>query len=91
MQPTITHQPDQHRFVAELDGARGNLAYELGDGLMTITHTHVASELEGRGVGAALVEAALDLARRQGLKVRPVCSYANAYMKKHPEADKLRA
>jgi uncharacterized protein len=91
MTPTITHHPEQHRFDAELDGARGSIAYEIDGARMTITHTHVASELEGRGVGGALVEAALAHAREEGLKVRPLCSYADAYMRRHPEADSLRA
>ena len=41
--------------------------------------------LRGRGIAAALVHAALAHARERGLKVRPDCSYAEAYMQRHPE------
>jgi predicted GNAT family acetyltransferase len=32
-----------------------------------------------------VLSAALDHARAKGLKVRPDCSYAEAYMQRHPE------
>ena len=37
------------------------------------------------GVGAALVEAAVQHAASHGLKVWPVCSYAYAWCERHPQ------
>jgi predicted GNAT family acetyltransferase len=48
-------------------------------------HTEVPKELEGRGIGSALIRGVLDTARRQGLKVVPLCPFAKAYIEKHPE------
>lgn len=87
----IEHQPDRHRFEARLEGGRGEVAYRMQGEVMTIVHTEVDPSLEGKGIAGQLVQAALDHARGEGLKVNPVCSYADAYMQQHPEAEALRA
>jgi uncharacterized protein len=46
--------------------------------------------LEGRGIAAQLVQAALQWARSEGLKVDPVCSYVDVYMRRHSEWQDLR-
>ena len=88
---TIEHRPDQHRFVAALEGGRGEVTYRLDGDVMTILHTQVDPSLEGQGVAGRLVQAALDHARAQGLRVDPVCGYANKYMQRHPDTQALRA
>jgi predicted GNAT family acetyltransferase len=37
------------------------------------------------------VRAALEFVRTQGLRARPACSYADAWMRRHPDYDDLRA
>ena len=91
MDPTIRHHPERQCFEATLDGARGRVEYRLARGVMTIVHTEVDPALEGRGVAGALVRAALEHARAQGLKVDPECSYTRSYMERHPETASLRA
>jgi len=81
----IEHQPASRRFMTVVDGETCVVDYRLEGGVMLITHTGVAPRLEGRGIAAALTRAALDHARAQGLKVNPLCSYARAYMQRHPE------
>jgi predicted GNAT family acetyltransferase len=83
--------PARRRFEATLDGACGRIEYRLRPGVMTILHTEVDAALEGRGVAGALVRAALDHARAQGVKVDPECPYARSYMERHPETAALRA
>ena len=39
----------------------------------------------GRGVAGALVRAAFEHAGANGLRVRPLCSYAAAWAQRHPE------
>ena len=85
MNLAIEHQTARRRFVAVVDGESCVVDYRLEGGVMLITHTGVAPRLEGRGIAAALTRAALDHARAQGLKVNPLCSYASAYMQRHPE------
>ncbi len=81
----IHHLPDAGRFEARVEGHTCEVDYRLQGGLMLITHTGVPRPLEGRGLAAALVHHALVWARSEGLKVRPVCSYVQVYMRRHPE------
>ncbi len=81
----IDHDPVSGRFSTELDGHEAELVYRQQDGRMVIDHTGVPEAIGGRGVAAALVRAALDYARSEGLRVVPQCSYSAAYIQRHPE------
>lgn len=72
------------RFGAEVEGRLAQLDYTAVDGVMTITHTRVPPPIQNRGVAAELMRAALQLARSEGWSVVPACSYAAAYLRKHP-------
>ena len=50
-----------------------------------ITHTFVHPRLRGQGIAAQLMEASVAVLRKQGLSVRPVCSYAVQWFAQHPE------
>ena len=86
----IEHLVDRQRFQTVVDGQVCVADYRLDSGTLAITHTEVAPAVQGRGIAAALVQAVLDYARAQGLKVRALCSYAHAYMRRHPESADLR-
>ncbi len=87
----IVHHTGARRFSAEVDGHLGTVDYVLRDGVMVITHTRVPPEIGGRGIAAELTRAALHVARIEGWKVMPACSYAVAFMRKHPEFAHLQA
>jgi uncharacterized protein len=87
----VTRNDARHRFEATVDGHTGVLTYrEYGD-RVTLIHTEVPAELRGRGVADALARAALDDARRRGLRVRVLCPFVRAFMKRHPEYADLAA
>lgn len=71
----------------EIENAEGVavLTYRVLKGHITLVHTEVAPELEGRGYGGMLVRAALNYARASGLRVIPVCPFARAFLARHPE------
>jgi predicted GNAT family acetyltransferase len=85
----VTQDPAQSRFTATVDGVLCVLDYQLQGDTMVIVHTGVPSPVGG--IAAELTKFALDTARTQGWKVRPVCSYAEVYMRRHPEYNDLRA
>jgi predicted GNAT family acetyltransferase len=91
MSTDITHDRAARRFETTVEGALCELAYQLDDRVMTITHTGVPARVGGRGLAAALVEKALATARSEGWKVVPACSYAEVWMRRHPDFDDLRA
>lgn len=87
----IRHDMVGKRFSIEVDGHTGYLEYEPGHGTITITHTIVPPAIGGRGLAGQLVQAVLEHARASGLKVAPHCSYADVWMRQHPEYEGLRA
>lgn len=90
--PPIVHNAAASRFELRLDGLLSICDYRLQAGVMVLPHTVVPPELQGRGIAAALVEAALVHARAEGLRVDPVCSYVAVHLRRHPQhADLLRA
>lgn len=53
--------------------------------VVTISHTFVDASLRGQGVAGRLMEEAVRRIRAEGKRLRASCSYADAWMKKHPE------
>jgi predicted GNAT family acetyltransferase len=87
----VRHDPTAREFSVEVEGYIGALNYDLRGDTMTITHTLVPEAIGGRGVAAELMRVALQTARAEGRKVVPMCSYAVAYLRRHPEyADLLQ-
>jgi len=56
----------------------------INDGL-SIEHTRTFKGHEGKGVAHAMVAAVNDYAMEHKLKVKPTCSYADVWYKRHPE------
>ncbi len=85
----IVHHPERSRFETIVDGRLGVCAYRRQGDVLLMTHTEVPPELQGHGIAARLVQAALDWARAERLRVRPLCSYVAVYMRRHPETQDL--
>ena len=81
----IAHRAERDRFVMH-DGARevGELIYARSAGRITILHTEVAPALRNAGQAARLVDAAVQWARAQQLKVDARCSYAHGVLARTP-------
>lgn len=81
----VHHDTDNSQLSVTVEGRRSFLQYRLAGDVLTIVHTEVPPELAGHGIGGDLVRAALEMARSNGWRVRPVCSYAAAFVQKHTE------
>lgn len=86
----VRDNTERRRFELDLDGHIAFSNYKRADGVLTVLHTEVPAALNGRGIGSRLVRGVLDIARAQGLKVKPLCPFVAAYMDKHPEYADLR-
>jgi uncharacterized protein len=86
----IEHDAERHRFTTTVEGRKAYVEYEPGDGRITIAHTIVPASIGGRGIAGELVRAVLDYAKARQLGVHPACSYADAWMRKHPEYEAMR-
>ncbi|MBM6401753.1 GNAT family N-acetyltransferase [Phycicoccus sonneratiae] len=79
---------DEHAWVARIgDHVAGELVWrESHDGAaIVLVHTQVEEGFEGRGVGGALVRAAVDEIAAAGRAVRPDCPFARAWLQRHPD------
>ena len=81
---SILDNRDRGRFEITAEGGTAFLVYRREPGTMTLVHTEVPEDLRGRHLGAALVEGALDIARREGRRTIVECPFARAYLRKHP-------
>jgi predicted GNAT family acetyltransferase len=82
--PVVNNEGEQ-RYEAMVDGALAIAEYRRRENEIVFHHTEVPVSLRGRGVGTALVKAALADARSQGLTVRSTCWFVSAYLRRHPE------
>lgn len=79
-------------FIRLAPGFEAEMTFRKADnGTITIDHTGVPPEYEGRGIAARLVNRAIADAREQGFRITPVCSYVVAQFRRHPEWADLRA
>lgn len=85
----IRHDEARGCFEIEVDGGVAECAYRRQGDIVALVHTEVPPALQGRGIAAQLVQAALDWARAEGLRVRPLCSYVASYMRRHPQTQDL--
>jgi hypothetical protein len=80
------HNPALHRFeIALPDGQVAVVDYAVQGATLTIHHTGVPTAYEGRGLAAKLNKATLEWAKAEGYHVRALCSYTQAYVRRHPE------
>jgi hypothetical protein len=74
-----------HRFELTVDGHLAELVYRRNRNRLVLVHTEVPDELEGRGLGGVLVQAALAQAAERDLTIVPVCPFARSWLERHPD------
>jgi predicted GNAT family acetyltransferase len=85
----IQHDTSHQRFVAVVEGQECVLEYRFADGVLTITHTGVPANLGGRGIAGEITRHVFETARAKGWKIVPACSYAQAFIERHPQYNDL--
>ena len=80
-----------HNFELFVDGERAFIDYKIKGDKIYLIHTEVPAALEGRGIAAALVTKAFEYIAQHQLKLVPLCVYVQAFLKRHPEWDRLLA
>jgi uncharacterized protein len=85
--PQITHERSDHRgaFVMERDGKRlAEMTYTVAGSRVIIDHTDIDDALRGTGAGRKLVDAAVQWARAEKVKIIPLCPFAKSVFDKTP-------
>ena len=83
-QPVADNQAES-RFELRADGRVAELLYRRNGKRLVLIHTEVPEELEGRGLGGALVTAAVSQAAGGGMTLVPLCPFARGWLKRHPD------
>ena len=73
-----TDERGKGAFYLTDEGRRvGEMEVKIAGGLLTVYHTEVIPEMEGKGLARQLLAAMVEHARHNGLKVVPLCAYVN--------------
>jgi predicted GNAT family acetyltransferase len=93
MANVVRHDPERSRYELLVDGEVVGVAdYHVDGDRWIFPHTVITPERRGQGLGAELVQAALDDVRRAGGTVVPRCWYVAEFIDTHPDyADLLAA
>lgn len=86
----VTNNAAAGRYQAVVDGLTAQLTYRLQGDRMIATHTGVPAAIEGRGIGSALVRAAVEDAIARDLTIVPLCSFVAGWLDRHPEVQVKR-
>lgn len=79
---------ERNRFVLLNDEAKeiGEMTWsDAGPDIMIIDHTFVEPEYRGQKLAEKLVLNGVELARREGKKIIPLCPYAKKEFERKPE------
>ena len=81
----LTDDVEAGRFELAERGGVSFARYRRESGRLVIPYVEAPPALRGTGAAGRLMEGVLARARSEGLKVTPLCSYAAAYIRRHPE------
>jgi predicted GNAT family acetyltransferase len=88
----VRHLPERNRYEILVDGAVVGIAdyYVVGEQVV-FPHTEIHPSRRGQGLGAQLVQGALDDVRGTGRTVVPQCWYVEQFIDEHPDYRDLLA
>ncbi len=85
MKVTVEKNLERRRYETEVNGYTAFIEYIKAKNAIYLTHTEVPVQLEGHGVGTAMVKEVLQQVKEEGDKVAPLCPFVAAFIKKNRE------
>jgi predicted GNAT family acetyltransferase len=82
---TVSNNEQASRYEMRTEAGLAVLEYRREGKRLALIHTEVPTAMEGHGLGAQLVKAALDDSMTHGLRIVPMCAFVRAYIARHPE------
>ena len=89
----VLHKQNDRRgifYLKQGDMTIAELTYSLEDGVMTIDHTKVQPEHEGKGIGGKMIEESYAFAKANNYKVNPLCPFAEVIFDRNEEWSDVR-
>ncbi len=87
----VTDNVERRRFELAEQGQVAFADYRREAGRLLIPHVEAPMALRGGGTAGRLMEGVVAHARAEGVKIVPICSYAAAWLRRHPEHGDLLA
>jgi len=63
----------------------GEMVISVSGKNLTVYHTEVAPQAEGKGLAREMLNEMVDYARKNEMKVVPLCPYVHAQFMRHPD------
>jgi len=74
------------RFEIDIDGQIAFLDYARNGNELVILHTEVPQPLRHQGLGTLLAKTAIATARAEGMRLKVLCPFVQAYRRANPES-----
>jgi predicted GNAT family acetyltransferase len=88
---SLVNNEDIHHFELTVDEQKAFIDYKRKDNKIYLIHTEVPETLRGSGAAEAIVNKVFRFIEEHQLKLVPLCSYVQVYLKRHPEWNRLLA
>ena len=85
LNPLVTDNVGARRFELVEAGQIAFADYVRKEGRLVIPHVEAPLALRGTGAAGRLMEGVAAHARAEGVQIVPLCSYAAAWLQRHPE------
>jgi hypothetical protein len=91
MSNAVVDNAAQNRFELVEEGVTTFADYSRRGDALVIPHVETPVAARGKGAAGRLMAGIVDHARAQGARIVPICPYAAAWLKRHPEHHDLIA
>ncbi len=83
MAAAVRDNPERSRFELEIGGQTVFARYARQGSTLVIPYVEAPPALRGTGAASQLMTGVMEIARTEGLKVKPLCGYARSWMRRH--------
>jgi len=85
MASPVSDNPAKSRFELDVGGQIVFARYARHGSTLVIPYVEAPFALRGTGAAGRLMEGVMEIARTEGLKVRPLCGYASSWIRRHKQ------
>jgi len=72
-------------YIEENNQKAGEMVVGISESALTVYHTEVIPEMEGKGLAKQMLDEMVDYARKYNLQVVPLCEYVHVQFKRHAD------
>jgi uncharacterized protein len=85
VQLTLDEKGSGSFFIMKKDEKIAEMVFDIGGDTLTVYHTNVIPEEEGKGLSNELLNAMIAYVREHHLTVIPLCPFVHTQFRRHPE------